>query len=297
VETLGFGIVDSAVLAVAALGFTLQFSVTNYVNFAYGAFLSLGALLTIVFNDGGLHLSIIPAAILGALATAVIAVVVNHILLAPFSRRRSHLVYLLVVTFGLSQLMDSVYQIIWGTSAYELQFGGTAIQHVGPFLWSVDDMVFIGVSVAALVILQITLTSTRMGRYMRAIADDDSLALACGIPRALVIGATWAISGFLAGLAGVFFAMQASAFTTTIGDTYIFLVFGAVILGGIGKNYGAVAGAIVVGLAVQFGQLILPAALAPLFVFVAIVMIMIVRPTGLSGIRLRRPRSQATMST
>lgn len=291
--TLGFGIIDSAVLALAALGFTLQFSVTNYVNFAYGTFLSLGALLTLVLNNGLLKLSIVPATLLGGLATALVAVLLNRVLLAPFSRRRTHLVYLLVVTFGLSLLLDSVYQIMWGTSAYELRFGGTTVRHVGPFLWSWDDIVFLGTAVIALVLLHLLLRRTRLGRYMRAIADDDALATACGVPKAKVIDFTWAVSGFLAGIAGVFFAMQASAFTTTIGDTYIFLVFGSVILGGIGRNFGAVLGAIIVGLAVQFGQLILPAALAPLLVFAAIILVMVFSPEGLSGLTLQRPEAPA----
>lgn len=280
-DTLGFGIVDSAVLTLAALGFTLQFSVTNYVNFAYGAYLSLGALLAEVFNNGLLHVSIVPATVLAVAGSALAAVGTNYFLLGPFSRRRTHPVYLLVVTFGLSQLLDSVYQLVWGTTTFELNFGGTAYKHVGPFLWSTDDMIFIVVAIASLLVLQALLQFTPLGRYMRAIGDDDALAKACGVPRELVITATWAVSGGLAGLAGVFFAMEAFSFTTTIGDTYIFLVFGSVILGGIGRAYGAVAGAIIVGVAVQMGQYILPASLAPLLVFGAIVLIMVGRPDGL----------------
>ena len=280
-STLGFGIIDSAVLTLAALGLTLQFSVTNYVNFAYGAFVSLGALLALVFNNGFLHLNIIPAALLAAVGTAVVAVIANRVLLAPFARRRIHLVYLLVVTFALSQLMDSVYEVLWGTNTFELQYGGTAIHQLGPFLASADDLTYVGVAVACLVVLQCVLRWTRFGRFMRAIADDSSLAQVCGVPRARVIDATWAISGALAGIAGVFLAMQASAFTTTIGDTYIFLIFGSVILGGIGKAYGAAVGALIVGIAVQLGQLVLPAALAPLLVFGALIVVMVVRPQGL----------------
>ncbi len=269
------------------MGFTLQFSVTNYINFAYGALLTFGAYVALLVNNDYLHVNVWIALPIAGLATAMLAVVLNRVLFGPFSRKRRQLVYLLVVTVAVSQLLDSVYNLAWGSTFQELSFGGTTVHQVGPFFWATNDIVFMALTCGCMVGLQFILMRTRLGKYMRAISDDQDLARTCGIPTERVIDITWAISGFLAGMAGVFFAIQSGAFSTTVGDTYIFLIVGAVIIGGIGRAYGAVVGAVIVGVSVEVAQLFLPTAISPVLVFVALVVIMVFRPQGLLGATTR----------
>lgn len=256
---------------------------TNYINFAYGAFLTFGAYIALLLNNEYLHLNIWIALPLAGLMTAALALGLNRVLFGPFSRRRRQLVYLLVVTVAISQLLDSVYNLVWGSTFQELAFGGTTVHQVGPFYLAANDVIFMVVTVVCMSLLQLMLMRTRLGRYMRAIADDPDLARTCGVPTEHVIDVTWAISGFLAGMAGVFFAIQSGAFSTTVGDTYIFLIVGAVIIGGIGRAYGAVVGAVIVGVTVEVAQLFIPTAISPVLVFVALIVIMVFRPQGLLG--------------
>ena len=235
-------------------------------------------------NNSLLHLNIWVALPIAGLGTAALAVALNRFVFGPFSRKRRQLVYLLVVTVAVSQLLDSLYNLIWGTSFQELSFGGTTVHQIGPFLWATNDIVFIVLTVVSMALLQFMLMRTRLGKYMRAISDDQDLARVCGIPTEAVIDITWAISGFFAGLAGVFFAVQSGAFSTTVGDTYIFLIVGAVIIGGIGRAYGAVVGAIIVGVSVEVAQLFLPSAISPVLVFIALMAVMVFRPQGLLGV-------------
>src|SRR5579859_3297817 len=104
--SFGFGLVTASVLALAAVGLTLQFGVTNYINFAYGEFLTIGGYAAWSLNVG-LHINIWIALVLGALCVGVFGVVLNQVILRPFIRRGSPLLFLLIVTFGLSLILSN----------------------------------------------------------------------------------------------------------------------------------------------------------------------------------------------
>lgn len=111
--TLGFGIVTSAVLALAAVGLSLQFGVTNYVNFAYGAYLAVGMFVTYTASVG-LHLPFWLGGLVGVIASGLAAVAVDVAVLEPFVRRGTSGFFLLIVTFGLSLILLNLVQAIWG---------------------------------------------------------------------------------------------------------------------------------------------------------------------------------------
>ena len=97
--SVGFGFVTASVLAISAVGLSLQFGITNYINFAYGDFMALGAYFTYVLNAEFFHLNIWLALVLGSLMMGVLAVLLNHFLLSPFARRFSKSFYVMIVTF------------------------------------------------------------------------------------------------------------------------------------------------------------------------------------------------------
>lgn len=288
-NALGFGLVDASILAIAALGFTLQFGVTNYVNFAYGAFLTFGAYMALAANVEPFHLSIWPAMLIGGVCTAIFGLLLNQFFLAPFVARRRGLIFALIVTFTLSLMLGDIYIIIWGSDFKELDYSGTVAHEVGPFLWSNYDIAFMFITGVVLLAVHLLLTRTSLGRSMRAMGDDLNLARVCGIRTEAVVAATWGISAFLAGVAGVMLAIEQRTFTTTLGDNFLFLILGSVILGGIGRPAGAVIGAVVIGVAVQIGVLFIPSGLAPVLVFVALIGVMLLRPQGLMGATPRPP--------
>ena len=110
--SFGFGLITASVLALAAVGLSLQFGVTNYINFAYGEFLTLGAYLAWTLNHIGLNIYL--SAAIATLLMGVFAVLLNQFLLKPFTKKGVPLLFLLVVTFGLSLFLSNLILAIWG---------------------------------------------------------------------------------------------------------------------------------------------------------------------------------------
>jgi branched-subunit amino acid ABC-type transport system permease component len=126
---------------------------------------------------------------------------------------------------------------------------------------------------------------TKLGKAMRATAANRSLARNCGIRASRVITLTWAITGALCGLAGVVFAIDAGSFDATSTDIFLILILAAVFLGGPGQAYGAMLGAVVIGLATEVSAVFIPADYKYVVAFVALLVMLGVRPTGLLGAR------------
>src|ERR1700712_1479276 len=137
---IGFGLITASVLAIAAVGLSLQFGITNYINFAYGDFMALGAFVSWQLNQG-LHLNIWVAMIGGMLAVGIVAVLLNRFLLAPFVRRFSKLFYILIVTFGLSLIILNVITAVWGSNVKQYDIPNETPLHIGPFLFTVNQLI------------------------------------------------------------------------------------------------------------------------------------------------------------
>lgn len=280
-QTLESGVVSAAVIAVAALAFSLQFGVTNYVNFAYSEYLTFGALIAVSLNTGPMHLNFWLSLAGGGITTAILAVALDHVVLTPFVTRRPQLLFALVVTFALQLLINSLMTVIFGSNFFEYQQALPSIYNFGAVIVTNYDIAFFSISAAVILASHYLLNFTKTGRQMRAMADDSSLARACGLDVRRITRITWLITGLLAGIAGAILAAQVQTFDVNLGSNYIFLVFSAVILGGIGRPYGAMVGALVMGLAYSLSSLYLPGGLSPVVVIAILLVIMLVRPQGL----------------
>ncbi len=279
-SSIGFGLVTASVLAIAALGLTLQFGVTNYVNFAYGDFLTLGAYLTWTFNVAlrwNFWLSLAVASVLVGLA----ALAISQLVLEPFARRGGPLLIILIVTFGLSLILSNAILAIWGADYKEYNVSLESPLHLGPLTLTGDQLGIMALSIVVMAAIHLVLTRTKVGKAMRAMSDDKSLASVSGIPTAQVTALVWVISGVLAGLGGGVLALNVVTFDSSMGVTFLFVVFSAVILGGIGKPYGAMLGALVIGLAVELSAVVLPSQYKLDIAFVILVVVLLVRPQGL----------------
>ncbi|MHB1612738.1 MAG: branched-chain amino acid ABC transporter permease [Actinomycetes bacterium] len=278
--SLGFGLVTASILALSSVGLSLQFGVTNYINFAYGAFLSLGMLLTWTLTRP-LHLPFWLGAALTIPICGLVAVVVDRVVLEPFVRRGGNLLYLLIVTFGLSLILDNIMQAAWGVGFFRFAVGQGADLHLGPFQFTVAQLVIIGVAAAVMVGVHLLLTRTRLGKAMRAMSDNPALARVSGIDTKRVTMSTWFLSGCLAGAAGIALALNIVSFQTTSGDDLLFVVFAAVILGGIGQTYGAMLGALVIGVVTEVSAVYVGSAYKSDVAFLILVVVLLVRPQGL----------------
>ena len=279
-QAAGFGLVTASVLALGSVGLTLQFGVTNYINFAYGTFLILAAYFTWTLSSVA-HLNFLLAAALGCLLMGVVAVVVARAVMKHFVDRQAPLFYLLIVTFGLSMMISNVIEAIWGPGfqTYNIPVGGPL--ELGPFSLTPNQLVIIGLSVVVMLGVHLMLTRTVLGKAMRAMSDNKDLAQVSGIDTDRITTWTWFLTGCLAGLAGVALTVTTVSFNPSSASTFLFVIFAAVILGGIGQPYGAMLGALLLGIITEVSAVVVSAAYKDDIAFVALVVVLLLRPQGL----------------
>ena len=281
--SVGFGLVTASVLAVAAVGFTLQFGVTDVLNLAYGAVMIAGAYIAYVINQAGLNIWV--GLVVAVVACSAGSVLLNSGIYSPFQRRGATPITLVIVSLGMTLIIEFGTQAIaGGTSVSYTMAQGPSVRAGGLALTAVQ-LVVIGLSVLVMIGTHVLLRYTRLGKAMRATAANKTLARNCGIRTSRVINLTWAITGALCGLAGVIFAMDAGSFDATSTDLFLILILAATFLGGPGQAYGAMLGAVVIGLATEISAAYITPSYKYVVAFVALLLILGVRPTGLLGAR------------
>jgi len=278
--SFGFGLITASVLALAAVGLSLQFGVTNYINFAYGEFLTLGAYLAWTLSHG-LGLNIWLSVGLATLVTGGFAVLLNHVLLKPFTEKGVPLRFLLVVTFGLSLFLSNLILALWGPNFKSLDLPRESPFAVGPLLFTTSQLTIIGIAVAAMAAVHMLLTRTEIGKAMRAMSDSVDLAQVSGIDTNRITSFTWLLSGCLAGLAGIVLVVNITSFQPSVGGEFLFVIFAAVILGGVGSPYGAMLGALIIGLATEMSAIIINSAYKNDVAFGLLILTLLMRPQGI----------------
>ena len=281
--SVGFGLVTASVLAVAAVGFTLQFGVTDVLNLAYGAVMIAGAYIAYVVNQAGLNIWV--GLVVAVVACSAGSVLLNSGIYTPFQRRGATPITLVIVSLGMTLIIEFGTQAIaGGTSVSYTMAQGPSVRAGGLVLTAVQ-LVVIGLSVLVMIGTHVLLRYTRLGKAMRATAANKTLARNCGIRTSRVITLTWAITGALCGLAGVIFAMDAGSFDATSTDLFLILILAATFIGGPGQAYGAMLGAVVIGLGTEISAAYITPSYKYVVGFVALLLILGVRPTGLLGAR------------
>jgi branched-chain amino acid transport system permease protein/neutral amino acid transport system permease protein len=271
------------VLAVAAVGFTLQFGVTDVLNLAYGAVMIAGAYIAYVINQAGLNIWV--GLVVAVAACSAGSVLLNSGIYAPFQRRGASPITMVIVSLGMTLIIEFGTQAIaGGTSVSYTMAQGPSVRAGGLALTAVQ-LVVIGLSVLVMIGTHVLLRYTRLGKAMRATAANKTLARNCGIRTSRVITLTWAITGALCGLAGVIFAMDAGSFDATSTDLFLILILAATFLGGPGQAYGAMLGAVVIGLATEISAAYITPSYKYVVAFVALLLMLGIRPTGLLGAR------------
>ena len=279
--SLGFGLVSASVLAIAAVGFTMQFAVTSVLNLAYGAVMIGSAFVAYAVNQAGasVWIGLLAAAAAGAAGS----VLLNRGIYAPFQRRGSAPITMVIVSLGMTLIIEfGVQAIVGGTNvSYTMSAGPTV--GAGGFTLTAVQLVIIGVSVLLMGAVHVLLTYTKLGKAMRATAANPWLARACGIRTARVVTTTWALTGALCGIAGTVFGINEGSFGATSADLFLVLVLAAVFLGGPGQAYGAMVGALVIGLATEISAAYVTPSYKDVIAFVILLAMLAVRPSGLLG--------------
>jgi branched-subunit amino acid ABC-type transport system permease component len=281
VASIGFGFVTAAVLALASVGFTLQFAVTNVLNLAYGGVMIVAAYAAYLLNEHGVNIWI--AVLAAILAGAVLSVVLNNFIYTPFAKRGTSPIAMVIVALGMTLILEFGTQAVAGPTNVSYAMSQGATVKLGSIQLTVAQLVIIALAIVVMVLVHGLIRYTRLGKAMRATAANPDLARNCGIRTARVITLTWLISGALCGLAGATFAMNSGTFGATSTDIFLVLILAAVFLGGPGQPYGAMLGALVIGLATEVSASIVVSDYKDVIAFIILLVMLTVRPNGLLG--------------
>ena len=277
--TLGFGIVTAAILALSAVAFTLEYAVTNVANVSHGEILTVGAYTAyLVHQWTG---SAIAAAIAAALAGGLVALAMYLSLIGPFIRYGASPTVIFIATLGMSFVIQNVLVIFFGAAnvAYSLDPG--APQHLGPFLLTPLDVEIVVSAIAITVVLFVIISRTKFGKALRAVSQNRELARVTGINATRVAAATFFLAGLIAGFAGFVLAESVGSFNPYFGFSFFLITLTAAVAGGLGRAFGTMVGAVMVGIILEFAGGYISASYNLAFAFAILAVVILVRPRGL----------------
>jgi neutral amino acid transport system permease protein len=275
------GLSLGAIYALGAVGLTLVYGILKLVNFAHGDFLTFGAYMAYLVNvTWGAPLVV--AIFWGMLMTAILGIIFERLLWGPMRAKQAGLLQLLLAAIGLAFLLRAIVQWFWGTEIRSLDVNQTSSVEILGLRIGQTELIVVIVGMVVLVAVGFMLRMTLLGKQMRALSDDLELAETAGIDTRRVILYTWIFAGALAGLAGVMAASVTSLYPE-MGFELLLPIFGAVILGGIGDAFGALAAGVVIGVMTEWSTLIIEARWKTAIGFLVLLIVLIVRPQGIFG--------------
>jgi branched-chain amino acid transport system permease protein len=270
-------------LALAAVGLSLIYGTTGLSSFSHAEQVTMGGIVAfIMVNWWGLPFLL--AAVLTVLFCGFTGYFQHAILWKPLRRKGLGLVQLMIVTIGLSLALQYLYQVLVGAGTVRVIREAPTPIIWGPIRLTDQSLWAMGIAVVVLTVVGIALLRTRLGRATRAVSDNPALAEASGIDVDKVVRLVWITATALAGLAGIMLALVLNGVKWDSGMQILLLLFAAVTLGGLGTAFGALVGAIIIGLVVEltpaFG---LPGDLKYATALLILILLLLVRPQGLLG--------------
>ena len=275
------GLSLGAIYALGAVGLTLVYGILKLVNFAHGDFLTFGAYMAYLVNVTW-DLPLVFAIAFAIAATALLGIGFEKTMWAPMRKRGAGMLQLLLMALGLAFVIRYSIQFIWGTELRQLDVNNTSSVEFLDLRIGRTQLTVIVVGFAALLATGLMLRLTLLGKRMRALSDDLDLAETSGINTSRVILYTWLFAAGLAGLAGVF-AGAITQLQPELGFELLLPIFAAVVLGGIGNAFGALAAGIVLGVVIEMSTFIVAPGLKLAVGFLILIVVLIIRPQGIFG--------------
>jgi len=292
-----YGIISGSIITLGAVGLSLTYGILNFANFAHGDIMTLGAFLALVcltlmqalrvpattFGALSFGVPMVLALMMAMVLTGGAAILIDRILYRRL--RKSGRIILLIASVGVAFGLRNLIQFIWGPLP---QYYSAEIQLARkiPLLGiriKPDQIFIIGLAAFLVGMLHLFLQKTKTGKAMRAASDNIELARVSGINIDRVILYTWIIGAALAAAAGVLGGLENKFITPNSGWEMLLPIFAAVILGGIGSPYGAIAGGMIIGLSEEISTAFISTAYKPAVPFVIMVVVLLIKPRGLFG--------------
>jgi branched-chain amino acid transport system permease protein len=284
------GLKFGMIIAMTAIGLSLIFGTTGLINFAHGELVTLGAALAFLFNASGalgFRVHLLPAALLAILLVAAFSAGLDRAIWRPLRARKVGLFQMLVISIGLMLVIRHVIVILYGSrSRPYAQFALQQPLEIGLLRVAPRDLSVIAISLVVLVGVALFLERSRLGKAMRAVSDNRSLAAASGIDVERIVLFVWTVGGGLAATGGVLLGTVENV-NWLMGFRLLLLMFAGMILGGLGSAYGALVGSLLVGMVTELSVLVLPSELKYLWALLVLIVVLLIRPQGILGVKER----------
>ncbi|WP_226481913.1 branched-chain amino acid ABC transporter permease [Natrinema amylolyticum] len=303
------GIVDSLYIGLAAIGLSMTYSILRFANFSHGDLITTGAFSgwTVAYLVGGLGVADLssrlllragggaqpgrigmdvlasPIAIVLGLVTAVIVTILVALAIDRYvyrNLRDEDGIALLIASVGVALALRYLLAVFYTPETRGVVASAPEVAGV-----DIHQLTLVVSAVSLMAGVHLLLQYTKLGKSMRAMSDNKDLALITGIPTERVIFATWVIGAGLAGAAGYLIVLDRGQVSINLGWFLLLLIFAAVILGGIGSIYGAIAGSLVIGITINLSLVWIPSDMNEIAAFTLMILVLIFRPDGLfSGV-------------
>ena len=277
------GISLGSVYAIIALGYTMVYGIAKMLNFAHGDVIMVGAYISFCVTQY-LGLPAVVSVVAAMFVCTVLGMVIERLAYKPL--RSAPKLAVLITAIGVSYLLQNSAQLIWGSNpkSFNSLVNLGSIRLFDGQLLITDEAI---VTVIACVIIMIALTlftgRTKMGKAMRAVSEDQGAARLMGVDVNQTISLTFAIGSALAAIAGVLLCSSYPVLQPTTGSMPGIKAFTAAVFGGIGSIPGAMLGGILLGLIEIFGKAYISTELGDAIVFLILIIMLLVKPTGLLG--------------
>lgn len=285
-QTIWDGATFGVILALGALGLSMIFGTTGLTNFAHGELVTFGAIMTYTFNVvAGLPIWI--AALVAIVLSALFGFLQDTLFWRRLRKRGTGLIALMIVSIGLQFFLRNIYQFATGgqTLNYDDYMTPSSHQFLG-IDYTYRDLILLLIAVVMLGLVTLGLQRTRIGRATRAVADNPALAASSGINVDRVITWVWTVGMILAGTCGVLLGFTQSV-KFDLGAQILLVMFAGITVGGLGSVWGAMIGTVIVGILIETSTLVLPSELKIATALFALILVLLVRPQGLLGLKER----------
>jgi len=296
-QTIGFGLAEGAIFALVALGYTMVYGIIELINFAHGDVFTLGAFFSVALlpvlgvvegqtSGAALILPLLILFIVTMLLCAVVNVAIERVAYRPL--RHAPRLAPLITAIGMSALLEGLMNVWRGPfnlhypdllPEYQIPLGG------GVTIAAKAVMVIV-IAVVLMVALTLFVNRSKLGKAMRATAQDRDAAQLMGIDINRTISATFFIGAALAGAAGIIYGLYYNSFSAFDGFTYGLYAFTAAVFGGIGNIPGAALGGLLIGVIYSISDGYFSVAWTQVLVFGILIFVLVFRPTGLLGMRV-----------
>lgn len=284
-QLIANGLIAGAIYALVASGFSLVYNVTKFMHFAHGAILALGAYFFYTFVS--LHLGFPLAIILTIVATCLAGEVVNRFVYRPLRARKASSAVLLIASIACMIFINALIIAVWKADVKSIPFAHKSVVfEIAGALVNVVQISIIAVAILLLLGLWFLMKKTKIGKAMRALADNKDVAQTVGINPERIYTITFIVSSALAAIAGMLIGIEQNLYPT-MGVMLIIKGFTGAVIGGLLSVPGAVAGSFLVGLVENIGIWWLPSGYKDAIAFALLFAFLLFRPQGIFGKKAR----------